>query len=735
MRVIKRNGKYEDVSFDKITRRIQTLCVGLNVNEHKIVQKVVSSMVDMMHTHVIDTLSADIAVSFITEHPDYDTLASRILASNLQKKSPKCFSDAMIMNKDLLDPLLMKCLNIEIDSTIRHERDFTFSYFGFKTLMNGYLMANETPQYMFMRVAIGIHGDDIEATKETYNLMSQHYFIHASPTLFNAGTRHPQMSSCFLVSSKGDSIDGIYDTIKECAQISKWSGGIGVHIHDIRAKGSKIRGTNGTSDGIIPMLRVYNNTARYVNQGGHRKGAIAVYLEPWHADIMEFLDLRLNQGDEEARCRDLFTALWITNLFMECVKNDGDWHLMCPDQCPGLSDVHGVLFEALYTKYVKENMFKKVVKARDVWSAMIKSQVETGTPYMLYKDRINECSNQKNLGTIKSSNFCCEITEFSSPDETAVCNLASISLPAFVKEDGIDYVHLGDITRVLVRNLNKVIDKNFYPTESAYRSNMAHRPIAIGVQGLADVFQMLQLPFDSPEAKFINKRIFKFIYWNAVSESCELARVYGPYDSYEGSPASKSILHVDLWGEDNTGFEKLKMDAMSSGIRNSLLVAPMPTASTSQILGNNECFEPFTSNMYVRRTLAGEFIVLNKHLVKDLMDIGMWNKEIKDRIIEDNGSVQNLDIPYTMKAIYRTVWEISQKSIIDMAADRSPYIDQSQSLNLHLEDPTESKISSMHMYAYSKGLKTGLYYLRTRPKAQPIKVTLACTRDCTSCSG
>lgn len=1071
MRVIKRDGKYEDVSFDKITRRIQTLCKDLHVNEHKIVQKVVSSMVDMMETHVIDTLSADIAVSFITEHPDYDTLASRILASNLQKKSPKCFSDAMIMNQDLLEPLFMKYLNIDIDSTIRHERDYTFSYFGIKTLMNGYLMPNETPQYMFMRVAIGIHGDDTEAAKETYNLMSKHYFIHASPTLFNAGTKHPQMSSCFLVSSKGDSIDGIYDTIKECAQISKWSGGIGVHIHDIRAKGSKIRGTNGTSDGIIPMLRVYNNTARYVNQGGHRKGAIAVYLEPWHADIMEFLDLRLNQGDEEARCRDLFTALWIPNLFMECVKNDGDWYLMCPDECPGLSDVHGVMFEALYMKYIKDRLYKKVVKARDVWSAMIKSQVETGTPYMLYKDRINECSNQKNLGTIKSSNLCVapetkiltktgyfqikdldgqsvdvwnggewsqvkviktseqsklirvnmsdgtfiecteyhkfhlqigygketeikeaqhlitgdklikwtspiiqldketpewdpythgffcgdgtyhstysgsktipgvslygekkklvehldirsttmnedaqgrintllqynlppkfkvplneniktrlqwfaglcdadghtqgcpgnptqktisvasiniiflreiqlmlqtlgvssvigllkeagetelpdgkggkkmfntqtcwrlvvsalgvetllnhglhthrldlhdftpvtrdvrqyvrvvsiedtgrydetycfnepkkhtgifngmitgnctEITEFSSPDETAVCNLASISLPALVKEDGIDYVQLGNVTRVLVRNLNKVIDKNFYPTESAYKSNMAHRPIAIGVQGLADVFQMLQLPFDSPEAKFINKRIFKFIYWNAVDESCQLAQVYGAYDSYEGSPASKGILHVDLWGEDNAGFEKLKMDAMTLGIRNSLLVAPMPTASTSQILGNNECFEPFTSNMYVRRTLAGEFVVLNKHLVKDLMDIGMWNKEIKDRIIEDNGSVQNLDIPYTMKAIYRTVWEISQKSIIDMAADRSPYIDQSQSLNLHLEDPTESKISSMHMYAYSKGLKTGMYYLRTRPKAQPIKVTLACTRDCTSCSG
>jgi ribonucleoside-diphosphate reductase alpha subunit len=549
------------------------------------------------------------------------------------------------------------------------------------------------------------------------------------------------MSSCFLLAMKDDSLEGIYDTMKDCAQISKWSGGIGLHVHNVRAKGAEIRGTNGTSDGIIPMLRVFNNTARYVNQGGRRKGSIAVYLEPWHADIMEFLELRLNQGDEEARCRDLFTALWIPDLFMQKVEEDGDWHLMCPDESPGLSDVHSEEFNELYRTYVAQGRFKKVVKARDVWNSIIKSQVETGAPYMLYKDACNAKSNQKNLGTIKSSNLCTEIIEYTDKDETAVCNLASICLPTFVREsawgnsDGesgvnidLDFQKLVEVTRVITRNLNRVIDKNFYPTESARKSNMRHRPIAIGVQGLADVYMMMGIPFDSDAARQINKDIFATIYHAALEESCDLALEEGTYESFRDSPADKGLLQFDLWGKTDRGFDELKQKIHTFGLRNSLLVAPMPTASTAQIMGNNEAFEPYTTNLYLRRTLAGEFVMINKHLVKDLIKIDKWNKDIKDKIIYDKGSVQNLDIPDRLKEIYRTVWEIPTRSIIDMAADRGPYIDQSQSMNLFVENPTTAKLSSMHMYAWKKGLKTGMYYLRTRAKASPIQFTIDPTK-------
>jgi ribonucleoside-diphosphate reductase alpha subunit len=559
--------------------------------------------------------------------------------------------------------------------------------------------------------------------------MSRKFFTHATPTLFNAGTNRPQMSSCFLVAMKDDSIEGIYDTLKECAQISKWSGGIGIHASNIRASGTPIRGTNGVADGIVPMLRVFNNTARYVNQGGgKRKGSFAIYLEPWHADVMQFLELRLNQGDEEARCRDLFTALWIPDLFMEKVEADQEWHLMCPHECPGLPDVYGEEFNELYRMYVAQGRFKKVVKARAVWDAVLKSQIETGTPYMCYKDSVNAKSNQKNIGTIKSSNLCTEIMEVSGPDETAVCNLASISLPAFVKDDEFDFDELGRVTRVVTRNLNRVIDKNYYPTEAARKSNMRHRPIGIGVQGLADVFMMLGLAFDEPKARWLNRNIFETIYYAALMESSLLAVQEGPYETFPGSPASQGILQFDMWncGEgDRYAWDLVKESIKQSGLRNSLLVAPMPTASTAQILGNNEAFEPYTTNLYLRRTLAGEFVVINKHLVKDLQKIGMWTKDVKDQIIRDGGSVRNVPgIPMDLAAIYRTVWEIPQKSIIDMSADRGAYIDQSQSLNLFMENPSVAKLSSMHVYAWKKGLKTGMYYLRTRAKAKPQQVTI-----------
>ena len=1100
MKIQKRNGDIVPVLFDKVVKRLANLCDGLDVQPDKVAQKVFSSLYDGIKTSEIDDLSAEVAVHMQTEQRDYEVLATRIVASNLHKMSPKCFSDCALSlhAKGIVSDDFMKCVALELDGTIDHARDFEFGYFGLKTLQRSYLYPGETPQYMFMRVAIGIHADDIPRVKETYNLMSQKYFTHATPTLFNAGTNRPQMSSCFLVAMKEDSIEGIYDTLKECAQISKWSGGIGIHCSNIRASGTPIKGTNGVADGIVPMLRVFNNTARYVNQGGgKRKGSFAIYLEPWHADVMEFLELRLNQGDEEARCRDLFTALWIPDMFMEKVERDEEWHLMCPDECPGLPDVYGEEFNELYRLYVAQGRFKKVVKARDVWDAMLKSQIETGTPYMCYKDSVNNKSNQKNIGTVKSSNLCVapetkiltkngyqkisdlvgqvvdvwngeewsavtitqtsaksrlvrvnfsdgtflecteyhkfhlqigygskteikpttnlvpgdrlikwtppnpvefedtedfsypythgffcgdgtyhstyagfktipavslygekkklvehldirsmsgeedasgrlnvqlpydlpnkfkvplrgtvktrldwfaglcdadghtqgcpgnpsqksisvgsihmnflrdiqlmlhtlgvssvigllheageaelpdgrggkkmfetqtcwrlvvsalsvetlinagfvthrldlsdftpvtrdvrqyvrvvsiedngradatycfneskrhmgifngvitgnctEIVEVSGPDETAVCNLASICLPTFVKPMRMldsynghrmefDYDELAKVTRVVTRNLNRVIDRNYYPTEPARKSNLRHRPIGIGIQGLADVFMMLGLPFDSDHARQLNRDIFTNIYFAALTESCLLAKEEGPYETYAGSPASQGVLQFDMWGvEPIVPFDVLKEDIKQYGLRNSLLVAPMPTASTAQIMGNNEAFEPYTTNLYLRRTLAGEFVMVNKHLVKDLQAINLWNKVVKDQIIRDGGSVQNIEgLPDKLKAVYRTVWEISQKSLIDMSADRGAFIDQSQSLNLFMENPSVAKLSSMHVYAWKKGLKTGMYYLRTRAKAKPQQVTitplsaeqLVCRRDnpeaCVMCSG
>jgi ribonucleoside-diphosphate reductase alpha subunit len=645
----------------------------------------------------------------------------------------------------------MKCVALELDSAIVHTRDFDFGYFGLKTLQRSYLNTGETPQYLFMRVAVGIHGDDIKRVRETYDLMSQKFFTHATPTLFNAGTKLSQMSSCYLLAMKSDSVEGIFETLKECAHISKWSGGIGIHCSNIRANGSTIRGTNGKSDGIVPMLRVFNNTARYINQSGKRKGSFAFYLEPWHADIMEFLELRLNQGDEEMRCRDLFTAMWVPDLFMEKVEKDEDWHLMCPDECPGLPDVYGEEFNELYRTYVAQGRYKRVVKARAVWDAVLKSQIETGTPYMCYKDAANKKSNQKNIGVIKSSNLCTEVFQVSKPDETAVCNLASLSLPAFVKDGEFDFDKLCEVTRVVTRNLNRVINKNYYPTEPAKKSNMRHRPIGIGVQGLADVFMMLGMSFDEPKARELNKFIFESIYYAALMESCLLAKEEGPYETFEGSPASQGQLQFDMWGcdaSDRYPWFLVKESIKTHGLRNSLLVAPMPTASTAQILGNNEAFEPYTTNIYLRRTLAGEFVMINKHLVTDLQKIDMWRPSVKNQIIRDGGSVQSLDIPDRLKEIYRTVWEIPQKSILDMAADRGAYIDQSQSMNIFMENPTVAKLSSMHFYGWRKGLKTGMYYLRTRAKAKPQQVTVpmaeaeaaaACRRDnpeaCMMCSG
>jgi ribonucleoside-diphosphate reductase alpha subunit len=765
MKVVKRSGDEVEMLFDKVTKRISKLNQApefevLNVQPDKVAQKVFTSMYDGISTSEIDNLSAEVAVAMITEHPDYETLATRIVVSNLQKTCPKTFSDAMLSlhSQGVVSDHFMKCLNLEMDTWIVPKRDYGFGYFGIKTLQRSYLNVGETPQYMFMRVALGIHGAEtaecLRRVRETYDLMSQRYFTHATPTLFNAGTNHPQMSSCFLVAMKDDSIEGIYETLKECAHISKWSGGIGIHVSNIRANGTPIKGTNGVADGIVPMLRVFNNTARYVNQGGgKRKGSFAIYLEPWHADVMEFLELRLNQGDEEARCRDLFTALWIPDLFMEKVEKDQDWHLMCPHECPGLPDVHGEAFNELYRLYVAQGRYKKVVKARDVWDRILKSQVETGTPYMCYKDAANAKSNQKNIGTIKSSNLCTEIIEVSGPDETAVCNLASICLPTFIEKDQFNFMKLYEVARVVTRNLNRVIDENFYPTAAARKSNMRHRPIAIGVQGLADVFMMLSLPFDDEKARKLNKGIFEAIYHAALTESCELAKNDGPYETFAGSPASEGIFQPDMWGlESNEFWNEIREKVKFHGLRNSLLVAPMPTASTAQIMGNNEAFEPYTTNIYLRRTLAGEFVMVNKHLVKDLQKLGLWNPQIKTEIIRHGGSVQNIpEIPENLKAIYRTVWEIPQKSILDMAADRGAYIDQSQSLNIFMENPTQAKLSSMHMYGWKKGLKTGMYYLRTRAKAKPIQVTVpvasqeqlspadACRLDnpegCLMCSG
>jgi len=751
MKVFKRDGSTEEMLFDKVTQRIRKLCTGLDVAPDRVAQKVFSNMYDGIHTSEIDSLSADVAIDLMTENPDYETLATRLTVSNMHKTSPKCFSDCALVlyQKGLVSDEFIKDVKLELDSIILHEKDYSYGFFGLKTLQRSYLLPGETPQYMLMRVALGIHGQDTEHVKESYKLMSEKYFTHATPTLFNAGSKNPQMSSCFLVAMKEDSVNGIFETLKECAQISKWSGGIGIHCSNIRANGSVIKGTNGKSDGIIPMLRVFNNTARYINQGGgKRKGSFAFYLEPWHADVMEFLDLRLNQGDEESRCRDLFTALWIPDLFMKAIESDSDWHLMCPSECPGLQDVYGSDFEKLYKKYIDEGKFIKVLKARQVWDSILRSQIETGTPYMCYKDSVNVKSNQKNIGPVKSSNLCTEIMEVSGPDETAVCNLASISLPEFVTAGGdFSYKKLHDVVRVITRNLNRVIDRNCYPTEPAKRSNLKHRPIGIGVQGLADVFMMLGLSFDEPNARNLNRAIFEIIYYAALTESCELAKEEGSYETYEGSPASQGVLQFDLWNQvpEMCDWNFLKKKIKEHGLRNSLLVAPMPTASTAQILGNNEAFEPYTTNLYLRRTLAGEFVMINKHLVKDLQKLGLWSKHVKDQIIAANGSVQDLQgLSEKLKNVYRTSWEIPQKSLIDMSADRGAFIDQSQSLNIFMENPSMAKLSSMHMYGWKKGLKTGMYYLRTRSKAQPIKFTidpavLACSREnpesCSMCSG
>jgi ribonucleoside-diphosphate reductase alpha subunit len=748
MRVTKRSGRIEDMKFDSITNRIKNLTYGLSetCDSTKVAQQVFSSLYDGITTQEIDTLSAEICVGMITSDPDYETLATRIIASNIQKVCPNNFHIAMkklhkagIVTEEVVDVAL------KVKDDIKTERDFDFGYFGIKTLEKSYLQRlegklTETPQYMFMRVSIGIHGTDVPAVLETYDKMSQGYFIHATPTLFNSGTPRPQMSSCFLIANKADSIDGIYGTLTECAQISKWAGGIGMHIHDIRANKSRIRGTNGQSDGIIPMLRVFNATARYVNQAGRRKGSIAVYLEPWHADILDFLEIRLNQGDDEARCRDLFSALWIPDLFMKRVEEGGKWSLFCPDTAKGLSDVYGDEFEELYLKYEEEGLATTTVPATEVWKAILKSQTETGTPYMLYKDACNKKSNQKNLGVIKSSNLCTEIIEYTDKDETSVCNLASIALPKYVNVETktFDYAKLHEVTKTVTKNLNRVIDRNFYPVETARNSNMKHRPIGLGVQGLADVFILCGLPFDCYESRLMNVHIFETMYHAALEASSELAEIDGSYETFQGSPASQGILQQDMWegGVRMSGmydWSAMRERVKTKGLRNSLLMAPMPTASTAQILGNNECFEPYTTNIYLRRTLAGEFVVVNKHLVNHLKEAGLWSKEMKDLMVKAGGSIQNIvDIPKEIKDLYKTVWEISQKCIIDMAADRGRYIDQSQSMNLFMESPTMSKLSSMHMYAWKSGLKTGMYYLRSKAKARPIQFSLE--PDCVACS-
>jgi ribonucleoside-diphosphate reductase alpha chain len=755
MFVLKRDGRKEAIKFDKITARIQKLCYGFSdlVSPTSVAMKVIEGIYEGVTTSELDNLAAEVSASMTTRHPDYALLASRISVSNLHKDTKKSFTETMNdlylyvnpktgkkapMIADDVIKIIRKNSEI-LDSTIIYDRDFSYDYFGFKTLERSYLLRingqiAERPQHMLMRVSIGIHKDDIEAAINTYELMSQKFFTHATPTLFNAGTPKPQMSSCFLLSMKEDSIDGIYDTLKQCAKISQSAGGIGLSIHDVRATGSYIRGTNGVSNGIVPMLRVFNDTARYVDQGGgKRKGSFAIYLEPWHADVFDFLDLRKNHGKEEMRARDLFFALWTPDLFMQRVKEDGQWTLMCPNECPGLADAYGADFEKLYTKYEKQGKGRKTIAARELWSHVVESQIETGTPYMLYKDACNEKSNQKNLGTIRSSNLCTEILEYTAPDEVAVCNLASIALPMFINEEtnAFDHEKLFNITKAITRNLNKVIDRNYYPVAEAKNSNMRHRPIGLGVQGLADTFIKLRLPFDSDEAKALNSDIFETIYFASLTSSCEIAKEEGAYQSYEGSPISQGIFQFNMWGakeEELSGrwaWDELRSMIKDHGVRNSLLLAPMPTASTSQILGNNECFEPYTSNIYTRRVLSGEFVVVNKHLLLDLVQLGLWNDEMKNEIIKANGSIQGIDsIPDNIKAIYKTVWEIKMKDIIDMSADRGRFIDQSQSLNLFIDQPNMGKITSMHFYAWEKGLKTGMYYLRTKAATQAIQFTV-----------
>ncbi|XP_032878072.1 ribonucleoside-diphosphate reductase large subunit isoform X1 [Amblyraja radiata] len=752
MFVIKRDGRQERVMFDKITSRIQKLCYGLNpefVDPAQITMKVIQGLYSGVTTVELDTLAAETAATMTTKHPDYAILAARIAVSNLHKETKKVFSDVMedlynyvspltnnhspMISKETLDIVLEN--KDRLNSAIIFDRDFSYNFFGFKTLERSYLLkingkVAERPQHMLMRVSVGIHKRDIDAAIETYNLLSERWFTHASPTLFNAGTNRPQLSSCFLLTMRDDSIEGIYDTLKQCALISKSAGGIGVAVSCIRARGSYIAGTNGSSNGLVPMLRVYNNTARYVDQGGNKRpGAFAIYLEPWHMDIFDFLELKKNTGKEEQRARDLFYALWIPDLFMRRVESNQDWSLMCPHDCPGLDDVWGEEFEALYERYEKEGRARKVVKAQQLWYAVIESQTETGTPYMLYKDACNRKSNQQNLGTIKCSNLCTEIVEYSSQNEVAVCNLASLALNMYVTADrSYDFNKLADVTRVAVKNLNKIIEVNYYPVPEAEYSNKKHRPIGIGVQGLADAFILMRYPFESKEAQTLNIQIFETIYYAALDASCDLAKELGPYESYPGCPVSKGILQYDMWNVTPTdlwNWKDLKEKIAKYGVRNSLLIAPMPTASTAQILGNNESIEPYTSNIYTRRVLSGEFQVVNPHLLKDLTERGMWNEDMKNQIIAQNGSIQIIEgIPDDLKSLYKTVWEISQKTIIKMGADRGAYIDQSQSLNIHVAEPNYAKLTSMHFYGWKQGLKTGMYYLRTRPAANPIQFTL-----------
>ena len=751
MYVVKRDGRREQVQFDKITARVKKLCYGLHdrVDPVSVAMRVIEGVYDGVTTSELDNLAAEVAATNAVNHPDYAQLASRIAVSNLHKTTGKSFSDVMRTLYTYTDPVtgepasliandvmeIIEANSEALDSAIIYDRDFNYDYFGFKTLERSYLLkvdgnVAERPQQMLMRVSVGIHKDDIESAIKTYNMMSEGWFTHATPTLFNAGTPKPQMSSCFLLTMQEDSISGIYDTLKQCAKISQNAGGIGLAIHDVRATGSYIRGTNGTSNGIVPMLRVFNDTARYVDQGGgKRKGSFAVYIEPWHADVFDFLDLKKNHGKEEQRARDLFYALWVPDLFMKRVEADGEWTLMCPNECPGLSDSWGPEFEALYEKYEAEGKGRKTIKAQELWFKIVESQIETGVPYMLYKDAANSKSNQQNLGTIRSSNLCTEIIEYTAKDEVAVCNLASIALPKFVKEDlSFDHDKLFEVTYQVTKNLNRVIDRNYYPIVEARNSNMRHRPVGLGVQGLADAFILMRFPFDSEEARQLNKDVFETIYYAACCASKDMAIEEGPYESFKGSPASEGKLQFDMWDitpSDRWEWDVLKEEIMEKGMRNSLLVAPMPTASTAQILGNNECFEPYTSNIYTRRTLSGEFIVVNNHLLRDLTKLGLWNEEMKNQLIAANGSIQHIpEIPENLKTLYRTAWEISQRAILDMAADRGAYICQSQSLNVFMENANAPKLTSMHFHAWRSGLKTGMYYLRTKAATDAIKFTV-----------
>ena len=754
MFVVKRDGHKEPIMFDKITARVKKLCYDLNplVDPVRVAMRVIEGLYDGVTTSELDNLASEIAATMTTSHPDYAQLAARISVSNLHKNTKKSFSETMTDLYKYVNPRTGKdapLLSDEVyniiqknkevlDSSIIYNRDFGYDFFGFKTLERSYLLKLnreivERPQHMLMRVSVGIHMDDIDSVLETYELMSKRFFTHATPTLFNSGTPKPQMSSCFLLAMQDDSIDGIYDTLKQTAKISQSAGGIGLSIHNVRATGSYISGTNGTSNGIVPMLRVYNDTARYVDQGGgKRKGSFAIYIEPWHADIFDFLDLRKNHGKEEMRARDLFYAMWTPDLFMKRVEADAEWTLMCPNECPDLYKCHSDEFDALYTKYESEGKGRKTIRARELWEKILESQIETGTPYMLYKDAANRKSNQKNVGTIRSSNLCTEIMEYTSPDEVAVCNLASIALPMFIKDGAFDHDELFRVTKQVTKNLNRVIDRNYYPVQEAENSNMRHRPVGLGVQGLADAFIKLRLPFTSQGAKDLNQDIFETLYFAAVTASMEEAEKDGPYSTYKGSPMSKGEFQHNMWGikdDELSGrwdWAELRKKVKKHGVRNSLLVAPMPTASTSQILGNNECFEPYTSNIYTRRVLSGEFIVVNKHLLEDLVELGLWTEDMKQELMRSNGSVQQIEgIPADIKELYKTVWELSMKDIIDMSRHRGYFIDQSQSLNLFMEGATMAKLTSMHFYAWKSGLKTGMYYLRTKSAVDAIKFTLS----------